>query len=254
MSFRTAFVLAVAVSSAAAPASAIDGFAAPPPPPEEKSVATDEPVKTYYETVSDSEAVAESSLTTDAAASGGLPASLYAIEGAGGVVYRPLGNGAWEVSVEVAERPHERVDAVYDLVLALPLPLGSKAKDWRIAVKQSPSSPDALVYGGERVQLRRNVPLEQSWLPLLAGAPNGLPDLSRTGYAWTFWDAIVRYDPAAGATLRAYGTFRYRADERVVAPDAENPDNAAYLVTWIPTLEAVPPFAIRLDVTEGGQE
>jgi hypothetical protein len=121
-------------------------------------------------------------------------------------------------------------------------------------VRPSRSDPDALVYGGEKIVLRRNVPLEQAWLPLLAGAPNGLPDLAHDGHAWTFWDAIVRYDAAAGATVRAYGTFRYRADARAVAPDAENPDNAAYLITWIPTLEAVPPFAIRLDVMEGGEE
>jgi hypothetical protein len=244
MSFRTAFFLAAAGLSAAAPAFALDGFA----------MAPEEPVKTYYESVSDSETVAASALTTDASASGGLPSSLYAIDAAGGVLYRALGEGQWEVSVDVAERPHERVDAVYDLVLALPLPLGSRAKDWRIAVKTSDANSDALVYDGEKIVLRRNVPLEQSWLPLLVGAPSGLPDLSRTGYAWTFWDAIVRYDPAAGATVRAYGTFRYRADARAVAPDAEDPDNAAYLITWIPTLEAVPPFAIRLDVMEGGQE
>jgi hypothetical protein len=102
--------------------------------------------------------------------------------------------------------------------------------------------------------LKRNVPLEQSWLPLLAGAPNGLPDLSRTGYAWTFWDAIVRYDASAGATVRAYGTFRYETDPGVAAPDPADPGNAAYVITWIPTLDAVPPFAVRLDVVEASQE
>jgi hypothetical protein len=242
MSFRTTFPFALALL-AAAPAYSADGFAAVP-----------EPGETYYEVATDAEAVAASAAMKDGAASGGLPSSLYVVDGAGGVAYRSLGDGAWQVSVEVAERPHERVDAVYDMVLALPLPVGSRAKSWRIVPRASREDVSGVVYGGERIALKRNVPLEQSWLPLLAGAPGGLPDLSRTGYAWTFWDAIVRYDPAAGATVKAYGTFRYEADAGVVAPDSNDPDNAAYVITWIPTLEAVPPFAIRLDVVEGGQE
>jgi hypothetical protein len=209
---------------------------------------------TYYELTTDQQTMAGAETTKDGSASGGLPTSLYVVDAEGGVSYRDLGDGAWEVSVEVAERPHERVDAVYDLVLALPLPIGSKAKTWRIAAKPSSASSTAIVYGGEAIVLKRNVPLEQAWLPLIAGAPGGLPDLSRTGYAWTFWDAIVRYDAVAGATVQAYGTFRYQADPRVVAPDAENPDNAAYVITWIPTLEAVPPFAIRLDVLGESKE
>jgi hypothetical protein len=242
MKLRILFPLAAAVSFAAAPALSVDGgFAVQEGP-------------SYYEVAVESDAVATSAATKDGAASGGLPTSLYVVDAAGGVAYRAHGDGAWEVRVEVAERPHERVDAVYDLVLALPLPLGSEAKDWRITPKVSGASSASIVYGGENIVLKRNVPLEHAWLPLLAGAPGGLPDLSRTGYAWTFWDAIVRYDPAAGATVEAYGTFRYRTDARVVAPDAENPDNAAYVITWIPTLEAVPPFAIRLDVMDGGQE
>jgi hypothetical protein len=228
---------------AADPIAALDG-----------SFAAVEPGPTYYELATDEQAVASAETTKDSSASGGLPNSLYVVDAEGGVSYRDLGDGAWEVSVEVAERPHERVDAVYDLVLALPLPIGSKAETWRIATKASPTSTSTIVYGGESIVLKRNVPLEHAWLPLLAGAPGGLPDLSRTGYAWTFWDAIVRYDASAGATVQAYGTFRYQADPRVVAPDAENPDNAAYVITWIPTLEAVPPFAIRLDVLGESKE
>jgi hypothetical protein len=209
---------------------------------------------TYYELTADQQTVTSAETTKDASASGGLPTSLYVIDAEGGVTYRNLGDGAWEVSVEVAERPHERVDAVYDLVLALPLPIGSTAETWRIAARSSSASSTAIVYGGEAIVLKRNVPLEQAWLPLIAGAPGGLPDLSRTGYAWTFWDAIVRYDASAGATVQAYGSFRYQADPGVVAPDAENPDNAAYVITWIPTLEAVPPFAIRLDVLGESKE
>jgi hypothetical protein len=218
-----------------------------------------EPGASYYEIAVEEQAVASSDMTSseltkDGAASGGLPSSLYVVDAEGAVTYRALGDGSWEVAVEVAERPHERVDAVYDLVLALPLPVGSKAKTWRIVPKASGLSSTAIVYGGEPIVLKRNVPLERSWLPLLAGAPGGLPDLSRSGYAWTFWDAIVRYDAGAGATVQAYGAFRYQADPRVVAPDADNPDNAAYVITWIPTLEAVSPFAIRLDVVGDEKE
>jgi hypothetical protein len=242
MSFRTASLVAAAVLFTAAPAFSVDGSFALQEGP------------SYYEATAESEAVATSAETTDGAASGGLPTSLYVVDGAGRLAYDDLGNGSWQLDVELVERPLERVDAVYDLVLALPLPLGSRASSWRIAPKMSPTSTEQIVYGGEPIVLKRNVPLEQAWLPLLAGAPGGLPDLSRSGYAWTFWDAIVRYDPAAGATIQAYGTFRYRTNASVVAPDAENPDNAAYVITWIPTLEAVPPFAIRLDVVDGGEE
>jgi hypothetical protein len=225
---------------AAGAASALDGgFAAEGPGP------------SYYEIVSQEQAVASSVPTADGAASGGLPRSLYVVDAAGGVTYQDLGDGSWQVSVDVAERPHERVDAVYDLVLALPLPLGSQSKDWRIDPKVSGASSASIVYGGEPIVLKRNVPLESAWLPLLVGAAGGLPDLSRTGYAWTFWDTIVRYDATAGATVQAYGTFHYQVDGRVVAPDAQNPDNAAYVITWIPTLESVAPFAIRLDVVDG---
>ena len=34
-----------------------------------------------------------------------------------------------------------------------------------------------------------------------------------------------------------------------MAPDPEDERNAAYVITWIPTLDpSVPPFTIRLDV------
>ena len=244
-SMSRALLMAAAALLTAGRGFAFDGggFAAP------------DPDVSYYEIAIDEQAVASAESTMmDGAASGGLPTSLYVVDAEGGVTYRSLGDGAWEVAVEVAERPHERVDAVYDLVLALPLPVGSKAKTWRIMPRASSLSSTAIAYGGESIVLKRNVPLERSWLPLLAGAPGGLPDLSRSGYAWTFWDAIVRYDATAGATVQAYGTFRYQADPRVVAPDADNPVNAAYVITWIPTLEDVPPFAIRLDVVGSDQE
>jgi hypothetical protein len=207
---------------------------------------------TYYEATAGAESLAAT--TADGAASGGLPTSLFVMEAEGAVRYRSLGNGASEVSLELAERPHERVDAVYDLVLALPLPIGSSARSWRIEPRES-SSPKAapVSYGGEKIVLKRNVPLEKAWLPLLAGVESGLPDLSGSGYAWTLWDTIVRYDASAGATLQAFATFRFVANG-AAAPDAADPDNAAYVITWIPTLDDVPPFTLRLDVVEAAQE
>lgn len=227
--------------TAALPAAAIDGGFA----------ATGEDTS-YYEQTADAESLAAA--TRDGAASGGLPTSLYVVDARGDVRYRSLGNGSWEVSVRVAKRPHERVDAVYDLVLALPLPIGSSAESWRIEPTLDATPGAARVsYGGEAITLKRNVPLETAWLPLLAGAENGLPDLSRSGYAWTFWDTIVRYDAKAGATLQAFATFRYVA-AGAAAPDPADPDTAAYVITWIPTLDDVPPFAIRLDAVAADEE
>lgn len=244
---RAAFLIGASALWASGAAFAIDGAGFVADPGVEQS---------YYEQAAEGASLSPSaSATADGAASGGLPTSLYAIDAAGGVTYRSLGRGAWRVDISVARRPHEHVDAVYDLVLALPLPVGSTSSEWRIEPKVGSSPKSArVVYGGEAVVLKRNVPLENAWLPLLVGASNGLPDLSRSGYAWTLWDAIVRYDATAGATLEAFGTFRYSADARVGAPDPENPENAAYVITWIPTLEGVPPFAIRLDVVGASKE
>jgi hypothetical protein len=240
-SIGRAFLAAAALWLAALPAWSIDGGFA----------ATGDD-GSYYERTADAESLAAA--TADGAASGGLPTSLYVVDAMGGVRYQSLGNGVWEVSLQVAKRPHERVDAVYDLVLALPLPIGSAAEAWRIEPKLD-GTPGAgrVSYGGEPIALKRNVPLETAWLPLLAGAKGGLPDLSRSGYAWTFWDTIVRYDATAGATLQAFATFRYAA-EGVAAPDPSDPSNAAYVITWIPTLDDVPPFAIRLDVVAAEEE
>jgi hypothetical protein len=238
-----AFFCTVAGLAFALPASALDGggFA----------VAGDGETS-YYEQTADAEAL--TAATADGAASGGLPTSLFVLEAEGAVQYRSLGGGVFEVSIELAERPHERVDAVYDLVLALPLPVGSSARAWRIEPKLSPlPKAEPVSYGGEKIVLKRNVPLEKAWLPLLAGADGGLPDLSASGYAWTLWDTIVRYDASAGATLQAFATFRFVANG-AAAPDAADPDNAAYVITWIPTLDDVPPFTLRLDVVEAAQE
>jgi hypothetical protein len=202
------------------------------------------------------EQAASEGLARSAAGHGGLPAALHVVEAAGGVRYRAEGGGAFEVEVAVAERPHERVDAVYDLVLALALPEGVAPGSWRMAVREgSPGDSAAAIYAGEKVVLKRNAQLEATWLPLLVGAREGLPDLAGTGYGWTLWDTIVGYDRGAGTTLQGFATLRYSADPSVAPPDPEDPRSAAYVITWIPTIDAsLPPFTLRLDVVAPGKE
>jgi hypothetical protein len=222
-------------------ASAIDGASA-----------TSGDGSTYYEQASGDTAT----LSEARAGAGGLPSALHVVEAAGTVEYRSRSAGRWKVKVRVAERPHERVDAVYDLVLALPLPAGSGSRVWRMAVREGGRGGSAAaIYAGEKVTLKRNVPLEASWLPLLVGARDGLPDLAGSGYEWTLWDTIVRYDPNVGPTLQGFATLRYRADPSLGPPDPEDARNAAYVITWIPALGAsVPPFTLRLDVAAPAKE
>ncbi len=181
---------------APAPAASIDGSAAAEP--------------TYYEELTGSGGVA--GLESQA---GGLPSALHVVEAHGGVEYRMLSQEAegttWEVSLEVEERNHERVDAVYDLVLALPMPASSDGmaayatEQWRIEAREgSRGASVALIYSGEKLTLKRNVALERAWLPSLQGSPDGLPDLTGTGNVYTLWDAVIRYDPTTGTDSRAW--------------------------------------------------
>jgi hypothetical protein len=211
------------------------------------------PSPTYYE-----QELAGGTLADMESSTGGLPAELYVLDAAGGVEYREMqtdGNEThWVVHLELAERAHERVDAVYDLVLALPLPETFAAKQWGITVQEGSEGKSVpFVYGSEKVTLKRNVGLEKSWLPALVGGPNGLPDLSGTGYVLTLWDAILRYDPGRGPNLQAIASFPYAAPVGVAAPDPADESFAAYLITWIPTLSpTVRPYTIRLDVLPPG--
>ena len=240
-----AAVLALALAPFAAPVHAVDGGA---------GIVAGGDGSSYYE-----ETLSQSGLTTgalDASGSyGGLPKGLHTVDAAGTVAYSGDA-GRWRVKLTMDERPHEKVDAVYDLVLALPLPAKLSGADWRIDARSGAEGASVpLVYGGEAVSLKRNAPLEASWLPLLVGASDGLPDLSGSGYAWTLWDTVLRYDAAAGATLQGFATLDYEADPTLAAPDPEDPRNAAFLITWIPTLDAaVPPFAIRVDVVPPPKE
>ncbi len=74
-----------------------------------------------------------------------LPEALHVVDAAGGVDFRIVetvgGETTWEVTLEVAERNHERVDAVYDLVLALLLPT---ADDGSAAFEASTGLPIAI--------------------------------------------------------------------------------------------------------------
>jgi hypothetical protein len=167
----------------------------------------------------------------------------------------------WQVALENFARPHERVDAVYDLVLVLPLPADANGKkafralQRRIELQEGvPGASVALVYAGEPISLKRNVALEKSLLPGLVGDGSGqLPSLDGTGYAYTVWDTIVAYDAAYGDVVQAHASFGYTTDESVLPPDASDERLKGYLITWIPSLGSeVPPFALRIDVSDAG--
>ena len=118
------------------------------------------------------------------------------------------------------ERNHERVDAVYDLVLALPMPASSdgmaafETEQWRIEAREgSRGASVALIYSGEKLTLKRNVALERTWLPSLLASPDGLPDLTGTGNVYTLWDAVIRYDPTYGAPTPGPGQSRATKQE-----------------------------------------
>ena len=251
--------LALALLFTSAPGLAADGNSAPPDPPPDGTTTTEtlalravEPSSSasgtsYYQEVLQQSSSARAALESSDA--GGLPASLYVVSAQGAVVYRSGGDGAWTVTVKLGERPQEQVDTVYDMVLALPLPVSAQTKSWRIPVRTGePSRSVPAIYAGEKIALKRNSSLETSWLPVLL-ARSELPNLSDSGYRWTLWDTIVRYDPSAGPTIQGFGSLDYEADPGVGAPDPDDPRNAAYLITWVPTLDAsVPPYTLQLDV------
>src|SRR5690606_16450699 len=125
------------------------------------------------------------------------------------------GRTEWEVRIEDFARRHARVVAIYDMVLLLPMPV---APDGRDALRPldgggrieegSAGRSVPLVYGGEKVVLKRNIGLEKALLPRLVGAA-GIPDLAGTGLRWTAWDTIVRRDPLFGDTVRVRAALRF---------------------------------------------
>ncbi|MGI9432347.1 MAG: hypothetical protein ACR2PQ_09045 [Myxococcota bacterium] len=238
-----AILIALAAGCAALvgiPGSAIDTMAVAP---------------TYYQ-----ELATDGDLSALESESGGLPDTLHILDAEGGIEYRTVraedGVVHWTVEMEMKERAHERVDTVYDLVLALPLPVEFAAQQWGISVREgAQESSVPFVYGGEKVTLKRNIGLEKLWLPSLVGSPEGLPDLSGTGYVLTLWDAILRYDSGRGPYLQAVADFAYTTPAGVAAPDPDDDVFAGYLITWIPTLApSVAPYTIRLDVQPPSSE
>lgn len=253
---RAAVMLFLAIGLAAGGARATDGgsSAPPDPPPDGTASATEAP--TYYEaTLGTASAASLASPTPE------LPTTLALDDATALASYVPAGESGgrsvWELRIEGFDRRHERVDAIYDMVLVLPLPAGPDGGDAFEAlgrgVRVEEGAPDRsvpLVYGGEKIVLKRNIGLEKTFLPGLVGSGAGqLPDLAGSGYRWTAWDTIVRRDDQYGEQVTARAVLRFSAAPGLTAPDASDPRLAAYLITWIPSLPAnVAPFAVRLDV------
>jgi hypothetical protein len=207
--------------------------------------------QTYYQAVVGSQSVAAL-----ASAAPELPGALHIEDSGAAASYAPLGDGGWELRITGFHRNHERVDAIYDMVLVLALPAapdggdGFTTTERGVRVEEGPADrPVPLVYGGEKVVLKRNVGLEKGLLARLVGNGEGqIPPLEGTGYRWTAWNAIVARDAGFGDLVQARALLRYEARE-AVAPDPSDPRLAAYLITWVPSLPAsVPPYAVRIAV------
>jgi hypothetical protein len=245
--------LAAAVALSPRPAGATDGGAmvAPPAGGAETSLIAATP--TYYEGAVGTDSV-QALVTTDPT----LPTQLTVDDGTATATYRTTAEtpsrSAWRLRIDGFERRHEHVDAIYDMVLVLALPeAGGKdafepAKRGFVVEDGAAISPAPLVYGGEKVVLKRNVGIEKSLLGQVTG-PGGLPDLTGSGYRWTAWDTIMDRDPGHADTVTASGHLDYTTASGVRPPDPDDPRMAAYLITWIPELPAsVPPFSVRMDV------
>jgi len=185
----------------------------------------------------------------------GLPAQLQIDGSTARVRYLRTGTASgraqWEVRLTDFVRNHERVDAVYHVLLVLPLPPGARALERGVALREGAEAASVpLVYDGELLTLKRDVGLEKALLPGLVGETEGkLPSLQGTGYDYTLWGTVVRYDALRAATLQGWASLRYETAEGVAAPDAADPRFSAYVVTWVPALRAdVRPWAIRVDV------
>ena len=200
-----------------------------------------------------------------ATAEAGMPSRLHVAESDAFVEYRALHQDLrrteWEVRVRNYHRRHESVDAVYDMILVLPLPEDASgddafaALDPGIALYEGDERRSApALYGGREVVLKRNLALERTLLPGLmegAGTEGKLPNLAGTGYRYTCWDAVVAHDAQFGDSVRGWASLRYGTDGRVTAPDADDDRLSAYWITWIPSLTTeVRPYAVRIDVRD----
>lgn len=242
---------------------ATDGGSAPPAPPAggEGAAATASAADdTYYQATLDGDTAEPLASTSPE-----LPAALHVADAAAVARYRVAGEQAgqqiWELRIEDFVRRHERVDAIYDMVLVLPLPVAKDGRDGFEALERgvrieegSAERAVPLVYGGEKIVLKRNVGIEKALLPrLTGGAADQLPDLAGSGLRWTAWDTIVERQADFGETVQARAVLRYATEPGLAPPDPEDPRLAAYLITWIPSLPAsVPPYAVRIDVQAAG--
>ncbi len=241
--FRAAMTLGL-WAVAAPPAAAVDGAAAVN--------------LSYYQQVTGGQPVA--ALESPSA---GVPTTLAIDNSSGTLQYLQTASGGsvqWQVLVQGFQRNLERVNAVYDMVFVLPLPVTASGAaaftplDSGIVPQVGPETASVpLVYGGEQIVFKRNVGLEKSLLPGLVGNPSQgkLPSLAGTGYGYTLWDTIVQYDSSYGSTIQAWASFHYTTDTTVSAPVASDPRMKAYLITWIPTLNSnIPAYAVRLAVQD----
>lgn len=244
-------------AAAALPGAAIatDGTSPPPPPPGDGggSAPLMAPSPTYYESVVGGASVASLSSPDPT-----LPSALAIDEATARTSYQavPTKDGIdWTLRIEGFDRRHEQVDAVYDMVLVAALPVDANGADAFQATQRgffveegTAGATVPLIYGGEKIVLKRNVAIEKTLLPQVSG-PNGLPDLAGTGYRWTAWDTIVQRDAAHESVVRANGHLSYSTATGISAPDSDDARMAAYLITWIPGLPPeVAPFSVRMDV------
>jgi hypothetical protein len=247
-------VLAVALAPLATVAT--DGSPAPPSGSSDgggETLLSASSTETYYESAVGTDS-ARSLETNDPT----LPTTLVVDDATAVTSYRATAETAtgteWQLRIDGFERRHERVDGIYDMVLVLALPTanGRDAFDTSrrgFFVEEGGAQASVpLIYGGEKVVLKRNVGLEKSLLRQLIG-PNGLPDLAGTGYRWTAWDTIMKRDSAHEDVVQARGHLEYTTASGVAAPDPADGRMAAYLITWIPGLPGqIPPFSVRMDV------
>ena len=241
--------------------STISGMAMSSPESETSSTIGSEPVEgttapspSYYE-------AAVGGLAADEGESSdpGLPSALHFSDSTARVAYTLDGDDdllTWTVHIGDLRRNHERIDDVYQMVLVLPLPAGLRAfrpLHWGITVREGTEAASVpFIYSGEKVVLKRNRSLEKQLLPAITGPGyDQLPVLDGTGYAYTLWDAIIRYDPLYGDTVQAFAQLRYTTDRDVSGPDPSDERLKVYILTWLPALDpSIPPFAVRMDVEE----
>lgn len=205
---------------------------------------------TYYESV-----VASESPAALSSGEPGLPTQLWMSDSPATAQFKQRRDGSWNLELRGLDRPHERIDTVYQVVAVLPLPIAQNFQPEREGIQPREGTEQnsvPLIYGGEKVVLKRNVTLEKALLPGLVGsAHDQLPSLEGTGYDYTLWDTIVRYDESYGETVQVFADVAYTTDGDVSAPDATDERLKAYVLTWVPAMDpSLPIFAIRIDVVD----